>query len=78
MDILTTGQQFGWKPYPIPLKHQKFVDEGIKLLENEGCISKSLSVLVAPIIIVPKKPDLTNPSKQQLHLMNVDFSSCLV
>ena len=43
MDIPTTEPPTRWKPYPIPLKYQKFIGEEIWLLENAGCISKTLS-----------------------------------
>ena len=43
MDLPTTGPPVLTKPYPIPLKYKSFVDEENKLLEDAGCISKSLS-----------------------------------
>ena len=54
---------------PNSLKISKVVDEEIRLLENAGCISSSLSPRAAPVNIVPKKPDSFNPQKQQLHLV---------
>ena len=69
MDIPSVGLPVVCKPYPIQLKYQKFVHEEIKLLENAGSISKSLSPWATPVIIVPKKPDLTNHHKQQLYLV---------
>ena len=57
MDTPTAGLPVAYKPYPIPLKYQKFVDEDITLLENVGCISKSLSPWVTPVIILPKMSD---------------------
>ena len=75
MDIPMVGPPVAHKLYPVPLKYQKkFVDEEIQLSENAGCISKSLSLWAAPVIIVPKKPDPTNPCKQQLHLL-LDYRS---
>ena len=67
MDIQTVGLPVAHRLYPIPLKYHKFVEEVTKLLENAGCISNSLSVWATIVIIIPKKPDLTNPCKQQLH-----------
>ena len=67
MDIPTTGPSIACKLYPIPVKYQKFIDEEIRLLEIVGYISKSLSPLAAPVIIVPKKLDPLNPQMQQLH-----------
>ena len=68
MDIQTMGPPIVHKPYPIPLKYQKFTDEEIRLLENSGCISKSLSLWATPVIIVPKRPDPLNPQKQTASL----------
>ena len=44
MDIPNMGLPVSCKPHPIPLKDKKFANEEIKLLENVGCISKSLSL----------------------------------
>ena len=43
MDLPTTGSPVTSKPYTIPLKYKSFIDEEIKLLEDAGCMSKSLS-----------------------------------
>ena len=43
MDLPTTGPPVATKPYKIPLKYKSFMDDKIKLLEDAGCISKSLS-----------------------------------
>ena len=69
MDILTTGLPIACKLYNILLKYKKFVDKDIRLLENADCISKSLSLWAAPVIIVPKKPNPLNLQKQQPHLV---------
>ena len=45
------------------------MDEEIRLLENVGCISKSLSPWAAHFITVAKKPDPLNPQKQWLCLV---------
>ena len=74
MDIPSMGLPVAHKPCPILLKYQKFVSEEIKLLENTGCISKCLSLWATPVITVPKKPDPTNPCKQQFCLV-FDFRS---
>ena len=56
--------------YPILLKYQKISDEQIiKLLENAGCTSKSLSTWATPVIIVSKKPEPLNPQQQQPHFV---------
>ena len=66
MDLPTTGPPMATKPYTIPLKYKSFVDKEIKLLEDAGCISKSLSDWAFPICIVKKKPDPSQPHKPQL------------
>ena len=68
MDLPTTGLPVAMKPYTIPLKYKSFFDEEIKLLEDAGCISKSLSNWASPICIVKKKPDLGQPHKPQLQM----------
>ena len=72
MDLPTTGLPVSTKPYTIPLKYKSFVDDEIKLLEDAGCISKSLSDWVSPIRIVKKKPDPSQPNKPQL-CMYIDY-----
>ena len=56
MDLPTTCLPVASKPYTIHIKHKSFIDKEIKLLEDAGCISKSISDW-APICIVKKKPD---------------------
>ena len=68
MDIPTSGSPIACKLYPVPLKCQMVVDKEIRLLENTGCISKSLKPWTPPVIIVPKKPPL-KLSKQELCLV---------
>ena len=72
MDLPTTGPPIATKPYTIPLKYKSFVNNEFKLLEDAGCISKSLSDWTSPICIVKKKPDPSQPHKLQLH-MCIDY-----
>ena len=72
MDLPTTGLPVASKPYTIPLKYKSFLDNEIKLLEDTGCISKSLSDWASPICIVKKKPDPSQPNKLQLR-MCIDY-----
>ena len=71
MDLPSTGPPVSTKPYTIPLKYRSFLDEEIKLLEDAGCISKSLSDWASPICIV-KKLDPSQPHKPQLR-MCIDY-----
>ena len=66
MDLPTTGPPVSTKPYTIPLKYKIFINEEIKLLEDAGCISKSLRDWVSPKCMVKKKPDPSQPDKPQL------------
>ena len=54
--------------YTIPLKYKSFIDNEIKLLEDAGCISKSLSNWASPICLVRKKSDPSQPNKLQLRM----------
>ena len=72
MDLPTTGQPIATKPYNIPLKYKSFIDDEIKLLEDAGCISKSLSNWASPICIMKKKPIPSQPHKPQLQ-MCIDY-----
>ena len=66
MDLPTTGLPVTSKPHTISLKYKSFMDDEIKLLEDAGYISKSLSDWGSPICIVKKKPDPSQPHKPQL------------
>ena len=55
MNLPTTGVPIMSKAYTIPLKYKSFIDNEIKLLEDVGCIFKSLSDWESPICIVKKK-----------------------
>ena len=66
MDLPTIGPPVSTKPYTIPLKYKSFINDEIKLLEDAGCISKSLSNWASLICIMKKKPDSSQPNKPQL------------
>ena len=68
MDLPTTGLPVASKPYTIPLKYKSFMDDEIKLLEDAGCVSKSLSNRASPKCIVKKKSDPSQPHKPQLQM----------
>ena len=72
MDLPTTGLPVASKPHIIPLKYKSFINEEIKLLEEVGCISESLSDWASLIFIVKKKSDPSQPKKLQLR-MCVDY-----
>ena len=55
--ISTSIPPIAYKPYTIPFKYQKLIDEEIQLLEIACCILKSLSLWTAPVIVIPKKRD---------------------
>ena len=68
MDLLTTGLPVASKAYTIPLQYKSFIDKEIKLLEDVGCISKSISNWESRICIVKKKPDPSQHNKLQLRM----------
>ena len=72
MYLPTTDLPVASKPYTIPLKYKSFVDKEIKLLEDAGCISKSISDWASTICIVKKMPDPSQPNKLQLR-MCIDY-----
>ena len=72
MDLPTTGPPVSIKSYTIPLRYKSFIDEEIKLLEDAGYISKSLSDWASPICIIKKQLDPSQPHKPQLH-MCIDY-----
>ena len=72
MDLPPTGLPVASKLYTIPLKYKSFVDDEIKLQEDAGCISKSLSNWASPICIVRKITDPSQPNKLQLR-MCIDY-----
>ena len=43
------------KPYNLPLKHYRWVQQEVETLECVGVIKKSISPWASPIIVVPKK-----------------------
>ena len=72
IDLPTTDLPVASKLYTIPLEYKSFIDEEIKLMEDAGCISKSISDLASLICMVKKKPDPSQPNK--LHLrMCIDY-----
>ena len=51
------------RPYTLPLKHYEWVQKEIESLECAGIITKSVSPLASPIVIVPKKSSPGEPPK---------------
>ena len=80
MDLPTIGPPVSSKLYTIPLKYQSFINENIWLLEDAGCISKSLSDWASPICIIKKKSDHSQPHKIQLCMCidHTKVNQCLV
>ena len=50
-------------PYTLPLKYREFVDHEIKQLEEAGIISRSMSHWASLILVVPKKEELAENSR---------------
>ena len=67
MDIDTgDSPRVSSRPYTLALKHHKWVQEEIKMLERAGMIAKSMSPWASPIVIVPKKSQPGEPHKKRL------------
>ena len=62
LDIPTEGPPIASKPYTVPLKYHEFVDYHIKLFEEMGIISQSMSNWASPVLVVPKKKDHADTS----------------
>ena len=60
------------EPYPLPLKHNKFVKEEIENLLEAGLIERSMSPYAAPIIVVPRKSKQGIPLTETKRLV-IDF-----
>ena len=54
------------KPYTYPLKHTKWVQRELEILEKAGVIVRSVSPWASPIIVVPKRTAPGEPPKQRL------------
>ena len=66
MDIQTTELPVAWKPYPIPLKYQKFFDEEIKAVRKCRLYIQKFKPVGHSSYYSTKKWDPSNPHKQQL------------
>ena len=52
------------KPYTLPLKHAAWVQKELEILEKVGVIVRSVSPLVSPIVVVPKRAALEPPKRR--------------
>ena len=51
------------KPYTLPLKHTKWVQRELEILEKAGVIVRIVSSWASPIVVVPKRTALGEPPK---------------
>ena len=54
------------RPYTLPLKHYEWVQKEIESLEHAGVITKSMSSLASPRVIVPKKNNSQGTPKEKI------------
>ena len=62
------------KPYPLPLKQHKFVNEENENLLGAGLIERSVSPYAAPITVVPRKSILKALLSETKRLV-IDYQS---
>ena len=65
------------KPYTLPLKHAKWVQKELEILEKAGVIVRSVSPWASPIVVVPKRTAPGEPPKQRLCVDNRAINSLL-
>ena len=58
------------KPYTLPLKHAKWVQKELEILEKAGVIVRNVSPWASPIVVVPKR---TNPGEPPKWRLCVDY-----
>ena len=56
------------KLYTLPLKHAKWVQKELEILEKAGVIVRSVSPWASPIVIIPKRTVPGEPPKRRLHV----------
>ena len=54
------------KPYTLPLKHAKWVQKELEILEKASVIVRSVSPWASPIVVVPKRTAPEVPPKKRL------------
>ena len=54
------------KHYTLPLKHAKWVEKELEILEKAGVIVRSVSPWASPIVVVPKRTAPGEPLKRRL------------
>lgn len=54
------------KPYRLPQRHRQEITEQMEVLEREGVITPSDSPWNAPLLVVPKKPDVNGVVKYRV------------
>ena len=54
------------KPYTLPLKHTKWVQRELEILEKAGVIVRSVSPWAGPIMVIPKRTAPGEPTRQRL------------
>ena len=54
------------KPYTLPLKHAKWVQKELEILEKAGVTVRSVSPWASPIVVVPKRTAPGEPPKKRL------------
>jgi len=62
----TTIPLIHMKPYRLPKRHRQEITDQMEDLEREGIIAHSESSWNAPLLVVPKKPDINGKIKYRV------------
>ena len=62
------------KPYTLPLKHAKWVQRELEILEKARVIVRSVSPWASPIVVVPKRTAPGEPPKHEDYVLTIEPS----
>ena len=65
------------KPYTLPLKHAKWVQKELEILEKLVFIVRSVSPWASPIVVVPKRTTTGEPPRRRFCVYYRDINSLL-
>ena len=78
LDIPAEGPPITSKPYTVPLKYCEFMDHKNKQLEEAGIISRIMSNLASPILVVPKNEEYATTTQQVVVKIVSSICNCVL